>query len=74
MLERTLVLVKPDGVQRGLIGEVISRLENVGLKIIGLKMRHIDRDFAGQHYTMDIAEPVYERSFWMMNRFFDTYL
>jgi nucleoside-diphosphate kinase len=56
MIERTLVLVKPDGVQRSLVGEVIKRFENVGLKIAGLKMQWIDKKFAEQHYTEDIAK------------------
>lgn len=56
MMERTFVAVKPDGVQRGLVGEVIKRFENVGLKIIGMRMQWIDKDFAKKHYTEDIAE------------------
>ncbi|MFO0704498.1 MAG: nucleoside-diphosphate kinase [Candidatus Andersenbacteria bacterium] len=47
--ERTVVLVKPDGVMRGLIGEVISRFEKAGLKLVALRMVQIDRDFAGRH-------------------------
>ena len=46
MIEQTLVLVKPDGVARGLVGEVISRFENRGLKIVALKMVKIDTDFS----------------------------
>jgi len=56
MIERTLVLIKPDGVQRSLVGKIISRFENAGLKIVGLKMVWIDKDFAKKHYTEDIAE------------------
>lgn len=48
--ERTLVLVKPDGVQRGIAGEIISRLERTGLQIMGLKLMHISEDLASQHY------------------------
>lgn len=55
MIERTLVLVKPDGVQRALIGRVIERFENAGLKIVGMKMVWADRNFAEKHYTEDIA-------------------
>ncbi len=51
MIERTLVLVKPDGVQRALTGVIINRFENVGLKIIGMKMVWIDEDFASKHYA-----------------------
>lgn len=54
-IERSFVLVKPDGVQRGLIGEVISRLENRGLKIIGLKMVKPSLDHVDQHYPKDEA-------------------
>ncbi len=56
MIEKTFVAVKPDGVQRGLIGEVIRRFENAGLKIIGMRMDWIDKDFAKKHYTEDIAK------------------
>jgi nucleoside-diphosphate kinase len=55
MIEQTLLLVKPDGVQRGLIGEVITRLEKVGLKIIALKLTKIDENFAEKHYH-DVEE------------------
>ncbi|MFA5021668.1 MAG: nucleoside-diphosphate kinase [Patescibacteria group bacterium] len=48
--ERTVVLVKPDGVKRGLIGEVITRFEKMGLKILGLKMVWADKDLANKHY------------------------
>ncbi|MFH1409902.1 MAG: nucleoside-diphosphate kinase [Nanoarchaeota archaeon] len=50
MIEQTLVLIKPDGVVRCLSGEIIKRFERAGLKIIGLKMMWIDKDFAGKHY------------------------
>jgi len=55
MIERTFVMIKPDGVQRQLVGEVIRRFENVGLKLVGMKMLWIDKDFASKHYTEDIA-------------------
>ncbi len=55
MIERTFVMIKPDGVQRQLVGEVIKRFETVGLKIIGMKMLWIDKDFAKKHYTGDIT-------------------
>ena len=51
MIEQTLLLVKPDGVQRGLVGEILKRFENVGLKIVGMKMIWIDEDFATKHYS-----------------------
>jgi len=56
MIERTFVAIKPDGVQRGLVGEVIKRFENAGLKIIGMKMVWIDKEFAKKHYTEDISK------------------
>ena len=51
MIEKTLVLIKPDGVSRALTGEIFSRLERTGLKIIGLKMLQADKEVAGKHYT-----------------------
>jgi nucleoside-diphosphate kinase len=54
MKERTLVLVKPDGVQRGLIGEVIKRFERKGLKIVAIKMVKATQELANQHYDEDI--------------------
>ncbi|KHO46401.1 MAG: nucleoside diphosphate kinase, nucleoside-diphosphate kinase [archaeon GW2011_AR3] len=50
MIERTLVLIKPDGVFRGLIGEILARFEKTGLKIVGLKMVWADKKFAEEHY------------------------
>ncbi|MBI2667849.1 nucleoside-diphosphate kinase [Candidatus Woesearchaeota archaeon] len=52
MIERTLVLIKPDGVKRGLIGEITHRFEKIGLKIVGLKLVHVDRKFAEKHYPV----------------------
>lgn len=57
--ERTLVLVKPDGVQRGLIGEVIGRLERRGLRLVGLKLMRMDEALAGQHYAEHVEKPFY---------------
>ncbi len=48
--EKTVVLVKPDGVKRGLIGDIIKRFEQRGLKIIAMKMIHVDKEFAAKHY------------------------
>src|SRR3989338_740216 len=50
--ERTLVLVKPDGVQRGLVGEILGRFERVGLKPIALKMVHASHDDVDKHYAL----------------------
>jgi nucleoside-diphosphate kinase len=58
--ERTLVIVKPDGVQRGLIGEIIGRLERRGLKLEGLKLMQIDRALAERHYAEHQGKPFYE--------------
>ena len=58
-VERTLVLVKPDGVQRSLTGEIIDRFENVGLKIVGMKMVWVDERFAREHYKAHIDKPFY---------------
>jgi nucleoside-diphosphate kinase len=49
--ERTLVIVKPDGVQRGLVGPILSRLEARGLKIVGLKLVQVSQDLAARHYA-----------------------
>ncbi len=56
MIERTLVLVKPDGVTRSLTGKILSRFEDAGLKIVGMKMVWMDKDFAKKHYTEDIEK------------------
>ena len=58
-MERTLVLVKPDGVQRGLIGEVISRLERRGLKLVGMKLMQVDDGLARQHYGEHVDRPFF---------------
>ena len=59
-MERTLVIIKPDGVQRGLIGEIIARLERRGLKIVGMKMMQISRDLASRHYAVHKGKPFYD--------------
>ena len=58
-VEQTLVIVKPDGVQRGLVGEIVGRLERRGLKIVGLQLRVIDRDLAERHYAEHQGKPFY---------------
>ncbi|MEK6890550.1 MAG: nucleoside-diphosphate kinase [Nanoarchaeota archaeon] len=55
MLQQTLVLIKPDGVERGLIGEIIKRFEQRGLKIVGMKMVNVERSLAESHYAESIA-------------------
>jgi len=57
--ERTLVLVKPDGVQRGLVGEIVSRLERRGLHLAGLKLMRIDEALAARHYAEHVGKPFY---------------
>ncbi len=59
-MERTLVLVKPDGVQRGLIGEVISRLERRGLKLVAAKFIQVSQELAETHYAIHKGKPFYE--------------
>jgi nucleoside-diphosphate kinase len=54
-LERTLVILKPDAVQRGIAGRLIQRFEDAGLKIIGMKMKRMDADFTRRHYA-DLEE------------------
>ncbi len=56
MIERTLVLLKPDAVQRALVGEIIARFERAGLKIVGMKLVWVDEQFALKHYTEDLAK------------------
>ena len=56
MLERTLVLLKPDAVDRGILGEIISRFERVGAKLVGMKLLVSSQDTAKLHYTEDLAK------------------
>lgn len=58
-MERTLVLVKPDGVQRGLIGEVISRLERRGLRLVAAKFMAVSAELAETHYAIHKGKPFY---------------
>jgi nucleoside-diphosphate kinase len=59
LAERTLVLVKPDGVERGLVGEVISRLERRGLRVVALELRSLDREVADRHYGEHRGKPFF---------------
>ncbi|MCP2343780.1 nucleoside-diphosphate kinase [Actinomadura rupiterrae] len=59
MSERTLVLVKPDGVRRGVVGEVISRIERKGLKLVALELQHLSRDTAEAHYAEHVERPFF---------------
>ena len=60
MTERTLVLVKPDGVQRLLVGRILTRFEERGLKLVGLKLIHVDRALAERHYAVHREKPFFE--------------
>jgi nucleoside-diphosphate kinase len=59
VIERTLVLVKPDGVQRQLTGRILARYEERGLKVVGLKLVLVDRDLAERHYDAHKAKPFF---------------
>ena len=59
MTERTLVLIKPDGVQRLLVGRILERYESRGLKLVGLKLVHVDRALAERHYDVHRARPFF---------------
>jgi nucleoside-diphosphate kinase len=58
-MERTFVMVKPDGVQRGLIGEIVGRFERRGLKIVGMKMLQVSDDLARRHYAVHEGKPFF---------------
>jgi nucleoside-diphosphate kinase len=59
-LERTLIIVKPDAVQRGLVGQIITRFERRGLHLAALKLIHIDKSLAERHYAIHKGKPFYE--------------
>jgi nucleoside-diphosphate kinase len=59
-VERTFVMIKPDGVQRGLVGEIVRRFEARGLKIVGMKMLQMSNDFAKKHYEVHIGKPFFD--------------
>ena len=58
-METTLVLLKPDAVQRGLVGEITSRLERTGLKIVGMKLLQVSEELANRHYGEHVSEPFF---------------
>ncbi|HMM28953.1 MAG: nucleoside-diphosphate kinase [Chloroflexota bacterium] len=58
-MERTLIIVKPDGVQRGLTGEIIRRLETPGLRIVGMKFVQVSRELAAEHYKEHLGKVFY---------------
>jgi nucleoside-diphosphate kinase len=57
--ERTLVLIKPDGVQRQLVGRILARFEERGLKLVGLKLMQVERSLAERHYAVHQGKPFY---------------
>ena len=59
-MERTLILVKPDGMQRGLAGEIIGRFERKGLRIAGLKLIQMDRELANRHYAEHVGKGFFD--------------
>jgi nucleoside-diphosphate kinase len=59
-MQRSLVLIKPDAVQRGLAGAIISRLEKTGLKLVAAKMLHLDKTLAQRHYAVHKDKPFFE--------------
>jgi nucleoside-diphosphate kinase len=59
-IERTFAMVKPDGVRRGLVGDVVKRLEARGFRIVGMKLLHISRELAERHYGEHAGKPFYE--------------
>ena len=59
-MERTLILVKPDGVQRGLVGEIIARFERRGLQIVGLKFLRVSKTLAREHYQEHVGKPFFK--------------
>ena len=58
-MERTFIIVKPDGVQRGLVGQIISRFERRGLKLVAMKMIHVSEELASEHYAVHKERPFY---------------
>lgn len=59
-MERTLVIIKPDGVQRGLVTEILGRFERRGLRLVGLKVKQVDRALAERHYAVHHGKPFYD--------------
>jgi len=59
-MERSLVLIKPDAIQRGLTGTIITRLEKQGLKVVALKMLHLDKALAQRHYAVHSDKPFFD--------------
>jgi nucleoside-diphosphate kinase len=60
-MERSLVLIKPDAMERGLAGTILGRLEGIGLKLVAVKMLHMDKALARRHYAVHIGKPFFDR-------------
>ena len=60
-MERTFVMIKPDGVQRDIVGEIITRFEKKGLKLVGMKLMLVPRELAERHYGEHVGKPFYEK-------------
>ena len=58
--ERSLILLKPDAIQRGLVGEILSRLEARGLKFVAMRMMHVSQDLARRHYAEHDGKPFFD--------------
>jgi nucleoside-diphosphate kinase len=67
-VERTLVIVKPDGVERGLVGEILSRLEAKGLRFSAVELRHVSLELAEQHYVEHAGKPFFSDLIEMITR------
>jgi nucleoside-diphosphate kinase len=59
-VEKTFVMIKPDGIQREIVGEIISRFEKKGLKLVGIKMKRLDSEMAGKHYAEHVGKGFYD--------------
>ena len=59
-METTLVLLKPDAVQRGLVGEIVNRLEKTGMKLTGMKLMQVSQDLANEHYGEHVGKPFFD--------------
>jgi nucleoside-diphosphate kinase len=69
LADRTLILLKPDAIQRGFVGRIIARLEDRGMKIVGMKLMEMDLDIAKRHYAEHVEKPFFKGlSEFMMSR------
>ncbi|HWJ03710.1 MAG TPA: nucleoside-diphosphate kinase [Verrucomicrobiae bacterium] len=59
-MERTFIMIKPDGVQRNLVGQVVTRFEQKGYKLVGMKLMQITRELAERHYAEHVGKPFFE--------------